>query len=129
MKLHLQDGSFAVLESIVQTREYRRGYLVEPSDAENEIKRIAELYRPSEWPTSSDFVLLIQKNISIQDQMHSRRLPGVMCIGAFTVYGKKEITPRNHERLVFIWLQEEFSPQMSPQNQEALDHFICHRQK
>ena len=49
MKFALNDGSVAHLVSVVQNRNYQVGYREVPSDATEEILRIARSQIPKDW--------------------------------------------------------------------------------
>ena len=58
MKYTLNDGTLCSLWGIVQTANYRRDYIQLPSDAGEEIRRIAQLHLPSSCWRSAPLLLI-----------------------------------------------------------------------
>ena len=129
MKITLADNTYAHLWGIVQSCDYRRDYLKLPPNAGEEIKRIAQTFQPLTW-RSAPLVLLAAENNALNELMRRKKLPPVMCLGEFVSYRKHDDERTNPLFLHVIWLQEDFAPHMSPEN-EALfrlikwDNFQC----
>ena len=116
MKFSLNDGTFAQLEGIVQTRAHLRDYREQPPDAEAELKRIAVCLLPrSEW-REAPMILLHSKSTSLTDLMRHKKLPPTMCIGEFYSYRPRKTKPKA-VYLYIIWLQDDFAPHMHPDAQ------------
>jgi hypothetical protein len=117
LRYMLSDGSHALLHAIVQTANYRREYLQTPTDAEEEIKRLAKLQLSAEW-RSAPLILLSPGKAILAEQIRTRSLPTVMCVGEFLSY-RGDPGPRSRPIYKYIaWLQDEMEPHMDATNRE-----------
>lgn len=121
MKYFLNDGSVAHLVAIIQNRNYQIGYRQTPSNAAEEILRIARGHVPKDYWGEAPFLLIGHEPESLNSLLRSRKLPGVLCVGLFySIRGGvgKEGTAIY---LCLVWLQEDLLPYMSPENQSAFE--------
>jgi hypothetical protein len=123
----LADGTFALMHALVQTANYRRGYLQEPSDAEEEIRRIAKLQLSSDW-RSAPLLLLSPGNVALDALMKTKQLPSVLCVGEFVSYRGGNATTGKPVYRYIAWLQEAFEPQMDARNRQLLRELDWNRE-
>jgi hypothetical protein len=119
-RFELADGSYALMHAVVQTANYRRGYVQVPLNAEEEIKRIAALQIPSEWRRAS-LVLLSRGRAVLDDLMTNKKLPTVLSVGEFVSH-RGASTPKKPIFRYVAWLQEEIEPHMDAYNRELFRH-------
>jgi hypothetical protein len=117
MKFTLNDGTHVHLWGIVQTANYRRDYIGMPADAEEEIKRIAQLHLPPNCWRSAPLILITADQKKLNELMQSKKLPTIMCVGQFLTYRKRDDAKPKPIYFYVIWLQEEFAPHMSEENE------------
>ena len=115
-RFELADGSYALMHAVVQTANYRRGYVHAPSNAEEEIRRIATLQIPSDWRQAA-LVLLSPGRAVLEDLMTSKKLPSVLSVGEFVSH-RGASTPKKPIFRYVAWLQEEIEPHMDAHNRE-----------
>lgn len=116
-RYELADGTFALLHAIVQTANYRRGYLQPPADAEEEIKRLAKLQLSTDW-RSAPLVLLSPGKATLEDLMSTKQLPTVLCVGEFVSYRGGRGTGGKPVYVYVAWVQEELEPHMDDSNRD-----------
>lgn len=119
MKHSLNDGSFAHLLAIIQNREYRMGYRQPPPDATEEILRIAKGYLPKDNWRSAPLLLIGQEREGLNDLLCTRKLPEVLCVGLFYSVRGGIGKDGKASYLYVVWLQNDFIPHMSAENQTA----------
>lgn len=117
MKFTLGDGTFAILNGIVQTRDYRRDYLEIPVDAVNEVMRIAKMHLSGECWMVAPMLFIGENNENLGEMMRRKHLPPILCIGEFLSYRKQEKRLDVATFLHVVWLQDEFLPYMSASNE------------
>ena len=121
MKFRLSDDTYAHLWGIVQTASYRQDYKELPTDAKQDVKRIAQMYMASSCWRRAPLILLTADEETLTNLMRRKQLPTVMCIGEFFSY-RRHPDGQTKPKAIYlhlIWLQEEFLPYLSPEN-EAL---------
>lgn len=120
-RFELADGSHALMHAIVQTANYRRGYLEWPTDAEEEIERIAKLQLSPEW-RAAPIVLLSPGKAALDEMMKTKNLPTVLCVGEFVSYRGGDSGLGKPLFRYVAWLQEEIEPYMDARNRELFFH-------
>jgi hypothetical protein len=120
MKFVLNDGSVAHLVSVVQNRNYQVGYREIPSDATEEILRIATSQIPKDSWRSAPFVLIGQERENLNTLLRSKKLPSVLCVGLFYSIRGGSGSQGKPSYVYVAWLQDELVPHMDASNQAAL---------
>lgn len=95
------------------------GYRQPPSDATDEILRIARGYLPKDSWRSAPLLLIGHEREALNELLRARKLPEVLCIGLF--YSLRGGTGKDGKAsyLYVVWLQNDFVPHMSAENQAA----------
>lgn len=134
MMFALADGTKAHLWGIVQNGSYGRPYLEPPKDAVGEMLRLATLHLSPKCWAPAPMLFIGMEPERVDDLLRRRKLPLVMCIGQFDSMRRvpDERLPRR-AFLTVVWLQEDFLPYFSPENEAAFariefDKYI-HRRK
>jgi hypothetical protein len=122
----LSDGTNATLQAVVQTSNYRSGYIAVPTDPVVELEKIATRHIPPAWPAADRRIKVIVPDQNRLRQLFDfggvnwmRALPMVLSVGEF----RSVRDPHGMGKSTFltlVWLQESMVPHISLENCKAM---------
>jgi len=105
--------------AIIQNRDYRSGYREVPSDATDEILRIANEHIPKSRWRPAPLVIIGVKSDELNALLRTRKLPAVLNVGLFYSIHDEHGKGNHASYLTVVWLQDDFLPYMSASNLAA----------